>query len=132
MAGVTNPDTPHLTASLTRRRGGLRGGWAPVGPAGIPAVTVAKSAYVRAANVWPIRASNSSMVSLTLRERDLERVDHLLAVGVRRPQVAAAHHNLLPFRLPALPSRRLPRRKMKEQRNAAARWQPSALAVRSL
>ena len=51
MAGVMNPDAHHLTAGLTRRRVGLLGGRAPAGPAGIPAVTVASSAYVREANV---------------------------------------------------------------------------------
>ena len=37
MAGVTNPDTPHLTALLTGRRGGLRarlGSGQPGGDAG--------------------------------------------------------------------------------------------------
>ena len=76
MAGVTNPDTPHLTALLTGRRGGLRGGWgglrggwAPASRAGMPAATVARSAYVRAANAWPIRASNSSLVPGPARRR---------------------------------------------------------------
>jgi hypothetical protein len=58
-----SPEMPHLAALLTRRRGAVRGGGTRAGLAGIPAVTVASSAYVREANVWPIRASNSSLVS---------------------------------------------------------------------
>ena len=58
MAGVTSPDTPHLTALLTERRDGSSAAGACAGAAGMPAVAVASSAYVREASVWPTRASN--------------------------------------------------------------------------
>jgi hypothetical protein len=63
MTGVNNPDAPHMAALLTCRRGGLRSGRAAPGPTGMPTVAAASSASVRAASAWPIRSSNSSLVS---------------------------------------------------------------------
>ena len=48
-AGKIIPNAPHPAAFPARARAGLRG-WAPIGPAGMSAVTSASSAYVRAAN----------------------------------------------------------------------------------
>jgi hypothetical protein len=55
-------------------------------------------------------------------ERGLEHVDHPLAVGMRRPQLARSRSELPPFRLPLPLSRRLPWRRIRHQRSAAALW----------
>ena len=44
-------------------RSGIRAGRAATGAAGMSAVIAARSAWVREANAWPTRASNSSSVS---------------------------------------------------------------------
>ena len=44
-------------------RSGVRAEGTATGPAGMSAVMVARSAWVREANAWPTRASNSSSVS---------------------------------------------------------------------
>ena len=41
----------------------VRGGWPRATPAGMSAVTAARSPWVRDASAWPTRASNSSLVS---------------------------------------------------------------------
>ena len=44
-------------------RSGIRAGRAATGAAGMSPVIVARSAWVREANAWPTRASNSSSLS---------------------------------------------------------------------
>ncbi len=60
--GTTIPNAHHAAAFPARGQPGL-GGWTPIRPAGMSAVTSATSAYVRAAKAWLIRRSNSSLVS---------------------------------------------------------------------
>jgi len=69
-----------------RGRGSVAAGLLP--PRGDAGVT-APDPVGRDASAWSTRVSNSSLVSVPA-EHGFEHIDHLLAVGVRRPQVAAA------------------------------------------
>ena len=100
---MTNPEAPHRTAWFIRGRAASRRGGRTAGsPSGMSAVTAASSAYVREVNVWPIRASNSSMVSRPCTNAALS-ASIVCSRSACDPAIAAP-----------------PRRKLKNQRNPAA------------
>jgi hypothetical protein len=81
----------HLTVSLfTGGCVGRRGGGTVTAVAGMSVVTVVSSAQVRAASAWAHSHVEFVLVQAAVRESGLERIDHVLAVGVRCPQAAAA------------------------------------------
>ena len=90
-------------------RSGVRAGGAATGPAGMSAVIAARSARVREASAWPIRARELLLGQPPGHERGLDRVDHGLAFGLRRPERTAARRRGRPVVFRSCRHRRLPR-----------------------
>ena len=83
------PDRAAALASglRTGATAGGRAGRAAAGPLGMSAVSAASSARVRAASARPARPHVELVPGQpALHERVLQRLDHLLAVGVARPE----------------------------------------------